>query len=454
VAIKAGSILHDINGYVIDRIQSGGPGNLNIPEEKIYELGNWNSVATVRDIPDLSFDLESFDMTTEFECILTNKAPGAFPHPDDNSFAAGSNAIDFADHVPIDVISPFKSRRNKFDIVKGLAVPYLTLERASYRFGLRQNAAQSFSLRGDSIFYIPGQPYYHEAAYTGGAGLVGSKITCDHAPILYKDGNKNVRALCVVLVNTETGAYKRLYHNQGSTTDGYSDGVDGQGKLQVWINSASQYPQGPAEGQYNRIRITYGSTTTEDYDPGANGLGLNPQNGLAGNNRVHEDNVSLKPAAIRPRDIDVYIWPSIDGTPTEIRLTGVQSAEVNWSVQLEQDEEFGNTHYVGMDYDTPDVAGSVGLKPFDPADLWEKIAYITGVPVAQVIGPDSSIPLPMEVRINHPDSGARLKTLYVPDARFQVPGLQGRVQSKLETTLSFTSDQGRLKVYNGVKTGS
>jgi hypothetical protein len=450
VAIKAGSILHDINGYVIDRIQSGGPGNLNIPEEKIYELGNWNSVATVRDIPDLSFDLESFDMTTEFECILTNKNPVTFPKPGTQGFVAGTNAIDFSQHVPIDVISPFKSRRNKYDIVKGLAVPYLTLERASYRFGLRQNAAQSFSLRGDSIYYIPGQPYYHEEAYLDGNGLVGDKIQLPRTPVAYNDNGDTVFALCVVLVNSVTGAYKRLYHNNGSLTDGYSDNSSGE----VWVNSAVQHPQGNTEGKYDTIRITYGSTATRvDYDPGTNGAGLNPAGGTAGGEEIHQG-VSVKPAAIRPRDIDVYIWPSILSTPTEIRLTGVQSAEINWSVQLEQDEEFGNTHYVGMDYDTPDVAGSIGLKPFDPADLWEKIAYVTGVPVTQVIGPDSSVPLPMEVRINHPDSGARLKTLYVPDARFQVPGLQGRVQSKLETTLSFTSDQGLLTVYNGAKTGN
>lgn len=36
MAIKAGKIIHDVNGYVIDRIQTGGPDSLNIPEEKIY----------------------------------------------------------------------------------------------------------------------------------------------------------------------------------------------------------------------------------------------------------------------------------------------------------------------------------------------------------------------------------------------------------------------------------
>jgi hypothetical protein len=65
VAIKAGQIIHDAQGFVVDRIQTGGVSNLNIPEEKIYELGNFFTVATIRDIPDLSFDLESLDVSTE-----------------------------------------------------------------------------------------------------------------------------------------------------------------------------------------------------------------------------------------------------------------------------------------------------------------------------------------------------------------------------------------------------
>ena len=37
-----------------------GPNTLNIPPEKIYELGNWNSVATIKDIPEISFNLEGY----------------------------------------------------------------------------------------------------------------------------------------------------------------------------------------------------------------------------------------------------------------------------------------------------------------------------------------------------------------------------------------------------------
>ena len=50
MALKAGSLLTTGNDSVlIERLQTGGPGTLNIPTEKIYELGNYESVATIRD---------------------------------------------------------------------------------------------------------------------------------------------------------------------------------------------------------------------------------------------------------------------------------------------------------------------------------------------------------------------------------------------------------------------
>ena len=424
MSIKAGAILHDINGFVIDRIQTAGPGNLNINEEKVRELGNWETIATVRDTPDLSFDLETFDVTCELESLIIGKRAGAAEAGAVASGATqlsgevGSNVVDFRNAVPVDVISPYKSRKNQFDITHGVAVPYLTLERATYRYGLRQNAAQQFSLRGDSIYYTPGAPFYKEFTNTG-----TGTYSFGNTAILYSEGTTNVYALCVSLFDTTSGAFKRLFIGDDFTN------------TSTGITLLADF-----SADYDTIRVVWGSTAPVDYTQ----LGNNP-NG----NKVHE-NVSVKPAAVRSRDIDVYIG-STDATPTFTRMNSVQSAEVNWSVSLENDEEFGNEHYVSQDYDTPDVTGSIGVKPFDPADLWTKLAQITGVDPNEVVGPNSAVPVPLEIRISHPDTGARVKTLYVPDARFQVPGVQGRVETKLENTLSFTSDGGLLYIYNGAR---
>lgn len=398
MAIKAGTILHDANGYVLDRIQSGGPGNVNIPEEKIYELGNWQTVATVRDIPELSFDLESFDMSCEMEAILTGQDPTSIVDGDE---------FDFGKSMPLDIVSPFKSKTNSYDIVRGIAVPYLTLERVTYRFGLRQNSAQQFTFRGDTINYIPGTPYYQEFTNTGAGAYSFS-----HTAIEYVESGDSIYALSVTAVNRTTNTYKRLFLG-----DDYS-------------NTSAGFTTLKAFGDYTTFCVVYGSAVAATYSQA-----------------VHQG-TSVKPAAIRGKDIDVYVGTSA-ATPTFSRWTSVQSVEVTRSVNLQNDEEFGNSHFVNTDYDTADVTGSITIKAQDPAELWDRIAEIANVATNKIVGPYTSVTLPVEVRVSDPDTGDVLKTLYVPDARFTIPSFQGRIQTKLETQFNFTSDGGSLLVYKG-----
>lgn len=403
MAIKAGQFLHDVHGFVIDRIQSGGVSNLNIPEEKIYELGNYQTVATVRDIPDLSFDLESFDVSTELEAILLGIDPSSVLEGDE---------LDLTRSMPIDVISPFKSAQGAFDVVKGIAVPYLTLESATYRFGVRQNSTQSFSLRGDSVYYIPGTPKWQE--YT----LVDGTLTYTFAQTAkpFAESGDTLYALSVCVKNPTTKKYRRLFYGEDYTNTSTTITL-----LADWFDSG-----------YTKLHVVYGTDTAGNY----------PQN-------VSED-VTVKPAAVRGKDIDVYIGTS-GATPTFTRWNGVQSFEVNRRVNLENDEEFGNSHYVSQDYDTADVTGSITLKPLDPDDLWDKIAAIANVSSTEISGPLTSVGLPVELRVSDPDTGSRLKTFYIEDARFTMPSTQGRVQTKQTVQFNFTSDGGNLLIYKGAR---
>jgi hypothetical protein len=76
---------------------------------------------------------------------------------------------------------------------------------------------------------------------------------------------------------------------------------------------------------------------------------------------------------------------------------------------------------------------------------------VSNVAAGNVAGALTSVPLPVEIRISDPDTGVRHKTLYVPDARFKVPALEGRVQQKMEPTFEWTSDGGKLLIYDGVR---
>lgn len=405
MAIKAGQILHSGNdSVIIDRIQTGGPGTLNIPTEKIYELGNYQSVATVRDIPDLSFTLESFDVSTEIEALLTGALPTA--------------PLDLATARLLDIASPFKAGKDAadpFKVISAVGIPGLMLESASYRFGLRDNARQTIGLRGDSIFYSPGAIYIDKAM---GTGIAAQSIVTAHPAQKYVDANGARRVLSVTVGN------RRLaFGPDYSVTEGAI--VLGAAVATVTLTAAVPVT--------TEVRVMYSSPDVRVY----------PQT-------VHDD-VTVKPAAVRGKDIDVYIggYDPLDIPGSQIhKWTSVQDANIDWRVTLERDEEFGNYFAVANDFDVPAVTGSIGLKPRDPDELFAKIRAITGVTdVTQVVGPNTAVPLALDVVIKDgANAGAPLKRFHVPDARFSVPGFSGRIQTKLTVNLAWESDAGALVI--------
>lgn len=406
MAVKAAQLIHDAYGFVIDRIQTGGSNNLNIPEEKIHEVGNFNTVATIRDIPDLSFDLESFDVSTELEALLCF---------DDPSAAVNGDVYDLSNAVPIDIISPIKDGWNVYTASNGVIIPYLTLESSAYRFNVRQNSTQQHTLRGDAYFYVrDGSPYYEE--FNGNGVTATFNLAHTALPYNYKGQTHYAYEVCVVKADKTA---KRLFLGDDFTNTATS----------VTLTDPTIAPTG------STIKVVYASATASSY----------PQT-------VHQG-VSVKPAALRGKDIDVYIGNTA-ATPTFTRWSSVQSAEVNFRLTLDKDEEFGNAFYVAQDHDVPEVSGSITVRPRDTADLYDKVYQVANVPDNEVVGPNTSTFVPMEIRLSDPDTGARLKTFYIPDARFQIPALQGRVQQKTEVQFNFSSDGGTLKIYKGNRFGT
>lgn len=425
MAIKAGQILHAMNQFVVDRIQTGGPGNLNIPTERIYELGNYESVAIVRDIPDLSFNLDCLDVGTEVEALLTKGESNYSTDPDAD---ADGTMYDLNTAKPIDIVSPWKpgqTAASPFQAVRGVAIPQLSLESASYRYGLRDNAGETFTLRGDSIFYTPAHPWTQVEPGDG----VTTAFTFDadgsgpHTASTYNAGGTNTYALNVSV----NGEYQRLGVDYTETSSGIT------------------FTTAPANGAV--IRIVY-AADVGDY----------PQDGNDPYGHVVHQGVSVKPAAIKGKDIRVLVGTA-GATPTLTdKWTDVQSFNLDWRLTLEDDFEFDNAKAVSREpTGPPELSGSVELKPQTVEALFAKLEQITGVTAGQVIGPQSSVQVPLAVQLKNPGSGgtsavaegAVLKTLYVEDARFSIPGYEGRANQKLVQTINFESDTGDLKVYKG-----
>jgi len=420
MAIKAGQILHAMNTYVVDRIQTAG-ANLNIPTEKIYELGNYQSVAVIRDVPDLTFNLECLDVDTEVEGLLCGSA-------DPTADAIGTDGLtgtkySLATNFPIDIVSPLKSAQGAFDIVRGVAVPQLTLESVNYRYGLRDNAGETFNIRGDALFYVPGAP--HIALATGDGTETDFPFNDDRAAV-------QPAALDAL-----------IYSEQGVDVYALNVSVNGtrqrRGLDYTETDAGITFTTPPANAA--KIRIVFGAATGSAY----------PQT-------VHQG-IPVKPAAIRGKDIQLYVGDTVgDGSGVPLLWGDVTSVNADWRVTVEDDFEFGNPRAIAREAtDAPEVSGAIEIRPLNPQALFTKLNQVTGVDPADIVGPQSSRALPLEIRLLNPDSGGTtaqpagtvLKTLYVPDARFNIPGYEGRVQQKMVSTINFESDGGILEVFRG-----
>lgn len=397
MTIKAGKFVTIADDVLISRLQNTGPGNLGIPEEKIYEVGNQETVATLRDVPDLTWDMESWDMTTSLEERLLGLT---------SSPSAGYE-FDFNNAKPMDVVGLFKSPT--FTSIFGIAAPYLNLDSLSYRFAVRQSSSETATLRGDSIYYVPGTAYSEVFAAAG----VGPYTFTNGPSIVTRESGDDLYAYCVTLFESD-GTVTRLFIG-----DDYTNDANG-------FTLTTAAPVG------STIHAVYGSTTTRAL----------PQS-------IHPD-VADVPAAVRGRDIDIYISDGA-ATPQLIRWRGVQSVEVNRRVTIEREEELGNPHTVSSEYDVPDVNGTLTMRPGDADYLRERIAQVTNTPLNETANALSAQPLEMEIVIRHPDTGAVLKTLYVEDARFQPPATPFRANSTLEVQFPWQSDGGRLLVYKGAR---
>jgi hypothetical protein len=412
VSIKAGQILFSANNFVLARLQTAGPTNINIPLERIWEVGDYQSVATIRDIPDLQFDVDTFDVSVELESILCGSLTQANPYtnpPSQGSF------FDFFNSLPIDIISPFRSSFNQYNIVQGVAIPHLNLDTVEYSFGVgKKNSDLKITLRGDSIYYVPGSPYIYTTTATGGQ----NSVTISNAPIPYTE-----HGITRYAYNVSVNGVRKFLNVD------YNESSSGATPTGFTIN----FFQNLNNGDY--VRVVYGSTVAA--------TSLYPSTPVI-------ESTSVVPGAVRGKDVDVYV--QVPGaTPSMQRWSGVQTATAQRKVTLQNDEEFGNYHYVAQDYNEANVTGTINVKSFNVQDLQSKLDQISNVSTNVTTGVYSSQPLQVEYRISNPDTGALIKTIYIPDARFTPPAISAKAKDKLTVDFKWESDAGRIYAYEGAR---
>lgn len=487
LSIKGGSIIHvGNNAVLLDRLQTGGPGTVNIKRTTIYELGNYKSVGQVSDIPDLSFSMDSLDVSCSIEALLLDADVKA------------THSYDLSQAHVLNVKSAFlpgAGAATPFGTVGSASVPCLYLESMAYKFGVGStDASQTATLKGDSLYYNPGSTYIDKAIGTNTANqvivlahpayavteggvqrrtlaitagslrlLFGSDYTESYGAISNGSAVTTVTILAAVPItstiyvsyaSSDLEAFPQSVHALVSGVSGTLTALAAAGATTLSLSSA------PTAGNVIILDDVAGSVVTETVVVATvTGVGPYTVTLVSATVFAHASAATwavyvptVKPAAIRGRDLDIYIGPAVIGAANAAaargtRRPGIQSATVDWKVTLQNDEEFGNYHYVSIGYDVPVVSGSVAFRAATVAALLKIVQDLSGVidPLQSATATNSPL-LDVQVVLKNPVDGRVLKRLWIPDARFSLPGYAGRVQQKLDVTGAFTSDQGNLLV--------
>ncbi len=362
--------------------------------------------------------------------MLTGQITGADPTGAYAALAAGT-AFDLGACKPIDVASIFKPGKQvaglgKFDEIGSVAIPHLTMESMSYRFGISDNASQNATLRGDTLLYSPGATYIEEFD-------AATAYTLAHPAYPY-NGDTVAGTRYALSISLSTG--ERLSHG----TDYTETATVAGGTATVGITIVK-----PGLAAGTTARVVYASSDTPRFEQYVHALVNNPN---PDPHTAPPARPAPRPAAIRGRNIEVFVG----GLALTNRWSSVQSVNIDWRVTLDRDEEFGNAQAVSQDYDVPDVTGSVEIRPRDYGELYTRVRQIANVAAGEVVGPLTTKPLNVDIVLHDPevsgDAGI-LKTFRIPDARFNFPGFSGRVQQKLGITMDWSSDTGAMVIYKG-----
>jgi hypothetical protein len=412
MSVHAGSILHVGGDNVIDRVQSAGLGDVRVPTEVIREVGNREVVDKVTGDPEFTFTLESLDVSTELEAWLTGargtgqgsaQAPG-FADPDGTEYS-------WLDCQTVNIVSPWKDpdSGSAGTVQAGHIVPGYYPTSVRYQFGVTDNARQSVDLAGGAYYYGKFAPV--EQFFTGDGAT--DAFATGSAAVGYRIGG------------ADGTSFKRIY---GVLVDGQLqtrdvDYTETTGAVGAAAGVATiTFTDPPANGA--DIRFCYFTTAAKAW----------PQT-------RHASTVT-KPAAVRGRNICVFIGGVLIG--------GVQSVELTATVDSAVEREFCNEEIIGRSINGTDTNGSLTVRSKDADAFFALLAQVTGVPVTEIYGWLNDHPVELEIQLRNPkDPATTLKTLYVSDAKFQVPGTPARVNAPTDFVLGWESKSGTYSAFKG-----
>jgi hypothetical protein len=286
-----------------------------------------------------------------------------------------------------------------------MIVPGYYPTRITYRFGATDNSTQEVELGGGSYFYAEDAGAFEQ--YELGDGGTRAFATDDVA-IHHREGGaegSTFRSFFGVIVDGELMTPDIDYTESGGAANPGS-------------TATITFTEAPVSGA--NIRFCYFSSAAQAY----------PQT-------VHASTLVL-PGAVRGRNIKVYVDSN--------RIGGIQTAELNATVDGEVERELGSEEVTGRTVNGTDANGTVTIRSKNKDAFFDVLEKVTGVDRDEVFGFFNLNTVDLQMRIENPKNpGQILKTLRVEDAQFQPPGTPARVNSPTDFAFSFESLNGSFK---------
>jgi hypothetical protein len=378
------------DSYLTSRVQRIG-FNADIPTTAVYEVGNILQAGLVQDTPAITLTFSLFDVGIKAFSVLTGTNPLAFPPTGVNISSLGEcDAIIYIkDQTLTDYVKTGHARR-------------LQISQFAYSYSVGGESTEDYTMTGSEKRWFKNDVVVDRFT-TGGVTPTGG---LSQAPIVLKNGNY---ALSVIVDG--------VYFTETSSAPGVG---------QYRLNGASNKTLTLGTALVSTCIVVYHA---------------NP----VGSNWAYV-NDATDPAAIRGKDVDVYI--ALSG------VSRVQSVTINGNMNVATVKEMGNRNTVGYQRQTPTVNGTIAVLDTD-TDLIDLL--LNGSPSVDTefeLGttcPTTGVPLKIEL-VDPCDmtvSYTVLKTVYVPKIIAVGDAWAATVNQNATWNINWQSIDAQVTIYSG-----
>lgn len=421
MTVKAGSIITVAGHTVLQRLQTQGLTNVKVPINTVHEIGNDLVVDKVPQEPDFTFALENYAVDCSIEAILHGRsATGPAPNQGAGQADAVGTEYKWEESQMINIVSPWKDPQSysSGNVVAGHLIPGYFPQKLSYKFGVTEDSAQTAELRGGMFYYGMFAPTEDVIVGSGGTQAY---VTAEPGVEFRKGGvlGTTFKNALGVLVNGTWMVEGEDYNTTGGGTPG-SNTV-------VTVTFTDNRPI--ADGDV--IKVAYFTTNAHSYP-----------------DTVHESSLVL-PGAVRGRNICLSV--ASGGAETWQRVYGVQTVTLDASFNITPERELCNDELVGVTVNSTDTTGAITLHAKDINSFFTFLKQMTGLDTRnEIVGWLNLNPLRVKIEIMDPrNPGTVLKTLYVPDAIFDIPGTPARANAVVDFSMTYESLTGTYSAFKG-----